>query len=173
MGTLPGRLRNTKKILLALLILSVILSMRSRSAPAGSATAASGLWRYKPRIEHVRVVDSKAFFDTSAEGVWTGTFIGASTEVGQVVIHSSGIWSFSATVSFSRVTVDRKSGTLELSIVGERPDVSADWQGEWVILSGTGDLATLRGQGTWWAPAVPEAAEWSIAYYGGQVDFET
>jgi hypothetical protein len=160
-----------KRVLVALLILSVILSMRSRSAPAGPPTAASGLWRCKPTIEHVQVVDSKAFFQTSAEGVWTGTFFGTSTEAGQVVIQGDGVWSFSGTVSFSQVTVDRTSGTLELSIVGERPDVSADWQGEWVILSGTGDLATLHGQGTWWAPAVPEAPEWSIAYYGGETDF--
>ena len=171
MGTSPGRLHKMKRMLLALLTLSVMLSMRSRSAPAGQATAASGVWRYKPTIEQVRVVDSKAYFETSAEGVWTGTFIGPSTESGQVVIHGSGTWSFSDTISFSRVTVDRRSGTLELSIVGERPNVSADWQGEWVILSGTGDLATLRGQGTWWAPATPEAGEWSIAYYGGEVDF--
>ena len=168
----PRKAAQMKRMLLALLALSVMLSMRSRSAPAEAPTTSSGLWRYKPTIEQVRVVDSKAFFETSAEGVWTGTFIGASTEAGQVVIDGSGLWSLSGTISFPQVTVDRRSGALELSIVGERPNVTADWQGEWVILSGTGDLATLRGQGTWWAPAAPEAGEWSVAYYGGEVDFE-
>jgi hypothetical protein len=161
-----------KRMLLTLLTLSVILSMLSVPALAGPPTAAEGLWQYKPTILDERVADGNIFLETSEEGIWTGTFEGESTEAGHVVIHSSGFWSFRAIVSFSEVTVDDKTGTLEMSVVGKRPDAGSDWQGRWVILGGTGELATLRGQGTWWGPGAPGPGEWGDIPYAGQIHFE-
>ena len=161
-----------KKMLLTLLTLSVILSMLLIPALAGPPTAAAGVWKYTPYIVAVRVADGNTFLETFEEGEWTGTFEGESTEDGHVVIHTSGFWSFRGTVSFSQVTVAGKSGTLEMSVVGKRPDVFTDWQGKWVILSGTGDLATLRGQGTWWGPGSPGVGQQGDIYYAGQIHFE-
>ncbi len=161
-----------KRMLLKLVTLSAILAMVSVPVLAGPPTAAEGLWQYKPTIDGIREADGNTFLKTSEEGKWTGTFTGDSTEDGHVVIYSTGFWSFRATVSFSQVTVDEKSGTLEMRVVGSRPDAGSDWQGFWVILSGTGELATLRGQGTWWGPGAPGPGEWGDIYYGGQIHFE-
>ena len=101
-----------------------------------------------------------------------GTFVGTSREEGKVMIHRSGFWSFNGLVFFDAVTVDGKSGTLVMSAVGKRADVFTDWQGKWVILSGTGDLASLRGQGTWWGPGAPDVGQWGDIYYSGKTHFE-
>ena len=80
-------------------------------------------------------------------------------------------WSFKAIVSFEGY-VDDKYGTLKMSVVGTRPDGLADWQGKSVILSGTGELANLRGQGTWWGPGAPAPEVWGDIYYAGNYHFE-
>jgi hypothetical protein len=163
-----------EKMLMTLLTLSVILSMLSVPALAESPTAASGDWYYMPSIVSVRVAGGNTFIESTEEGIWTGTFEGESREAGHVARHRSGFVSFRATVSFDDVTVDGKSGTLQMRVVGEKPDASSDWQGKWVILSGTGELATLRGHGTWWGPGynplLPD--EWGEIHYGGQIHFE-
>jgi hypothetical protein len=161
-----------KKMLLTLLTMFIALSMLSIPAHAGPPKPAEGLWRYKPSIVDVRIADGNTFFTTTEEGEWTGTFVGTSSEEGKVVIHRSGFWSFNGLVFFDAVTVDGKSGTLVMSAVGKRADVFADWQGKWVILSGTGDLASLRGQGTWWGPGAPEVEQWGDIYYSGKIHFE-
>jgi hypothetical protein len=161
-----------KKMSLTLLTLLVILSVLSVPALAGPPTDAEGVWKYTPYTVSVRVADGNTFIESFEDGEWTGTFEGISTEDGHVVIHRSGFWSFRAIVSFSEVTVDGKSGTLEMSVVGDRPDGLSDWEGKWVILSGTGELASLRGQGTWWGPGAPGEGEQGDIYYAGRIHFE-
>ena len=60
--------------------------------------------------------------------------------------------------------MEGKSGTLEMSVVGKRPEGATEWEGKWVILSGTEELATLRGQGTWWGPGASEFGVWGDIY---------
>lgn len=160
-----------KRKLVVLLIVIMVLSMGSITALAGPPAPAEGLWRYQPFITGVRVSDCNTFLTTFENGVWTGTFEGTSTEDGKVVIHCSGSWSFKASVSFEG-TVEGKSGTLEMSVVGKKPDALADWEGKWVILSGTDKLESLRGQGTWWGPGAPAPEVWGDIYYLGSVHFE-
>ncbi|MFN2169011.1 MAG: hypothetical protein ACK2U9_22495, partial [Anaerolineae bacterium] len=59
-----------------------------------------------PYIIDVRAAGGNTFMTTWEEGMWTGTFQGASREDGRVVIHRSGAWSFKAIVTFESVTVD-------------------------------------------------------------------
>jgi hypothetical protein len=163
-----------RKMLLTLLTVLMISLLSTLSTPvsAGPPTDVGGLWQYQPFILGVREAGCNTFLTTFENGIWTGTFEGTSTEDGKVVIHCSGSWSFNAIVSFGEVTVDGKMGTLEMSVVGGRPDEVTDWEGKWVILSGTGDLATLRGQGTWWGPGASGPEEWGDIYYSGQIHFE-
>ena len=160
-----------KRMLLTLLTLLAILAMASVPALAGPPIAAEGLWLYLPTVVSERWADGNRFLETTEVGEWSGTFEGVSTEAGHVVAHSSGFRSFRAIVSFEG-EVDGKQGTLEMSVVGKKADASSDWQGKWVILSGTGELATLRGQGTWWGPGAPGPGEWGDIHYGGQIHFE-
>jgi len=160
-----------KKMLLTLLTVFMVLSTLSMPMHAGPPTTAEGLWQYKPTVLAVRVADGNTFLTTKEEGKWAGTFEGTSTEDGKVVIHSSGSWSFRGTVSFDG-EVNGKSGKLEMHVVGSKPDAVTDWEGKWVILSGTDGLATLRGQGTWWGPGAPAPGEWGDIYYSGNIHFK-
>ena len=159
---------------LTLLILSIVALLLAGSLPvqAGPPQIAEGLWQYTPFIQGVRLAGCNTFLTTSEESVWTGAFEGTSTEDGQVVIHCSGRWSFNAIVTFDQVTVDDRSGTLEMSVNGSKPDVTTDWFGRWVITGGTGGLENLRGQGTWWGPGAPAPEVEGDIYYEGNIHFE-
>ena len=160
-----------KKKLAVLVAVVMVLSVLLMPVQAGPPVEASGLWQYTPYILEAREAGGNTFLTTFEEGLWTGTFQGVSTEDGRVVIHRSGAWSFNAIVSFDG-EVDGKSGTLTMSVGGDRPFGVTDWEGRWVILSGTGELATLRGQGTWWGPGSPGPGELGDIYYAGKVHFE-
>ena len=161
-----------KKKLFILLFVLMALSIVSINALAGPPEKAEGLWQYQPFILEVKEAGCNTFLTTFENGLWTGTFEGTSTEDGKVVIHCNGAWSFNAIVTFSELKVDGKSGTLKMSVFGSRPDAFSDWQGKSVILSGTGDLANLRGQGTWWGPGAAAEGEWGDIYYEGNYHFE-
>ena len=160
-----------KKKLFVLLIVLMALALVSISALAGPPEKAEGLWQYQPFILEVKEAGCNTFLTTFENGLWTGTFEGTSTEDGKVVIHCNGAWSFNAIVSFEG-SVAGKSGTMTMSVVGTRPDGLADWEGKSVILNGTGDLANLRGQGTWWGPGAPAPEVWGDIYYEGNYHFE-
>ena len=59
---------------------------------------------------------------------------------------SSGFWNVWLRSDFTGKVLD-KEGTMVIQLVGKKP-AGGDWYGHWVILSGTGDLAKVRGQGT-------------------------
>ena len=181
-----------KKMGLTLLTVVMVLSALSIAVYAERPATAQGVWLYTPYVkvkddsgECVKPSDppdplaelcqkfanGNMFLETFEDGEWTGTFTGVSTENGKVVVHSSGAWSFNAIVSFSEVTVDGQPGTLEMSVVGTRPDANSDWVGTWVILRGTGNLATLRGQGTWEGPGAPAPGVQGRIDYEGKIHF--
>ena len=160
-----------KKKLLVLSILLALLLLLTIPALAGPPQNAEGLWQYQPFILEAKEAGCNTFLTTFENGLWTGTFEGTSTEDGKVVIHCNGAWSFNAIVSFEG-SVAGKSGTLKMSVVGKRPDAFSEWEGKSVILSGTGELAQLRGQGTWWGPGAPAPEEWGDIYYEGKYHFE-
>jgi len=164
-----------KKTCLTLITVLMVLSILSIAAHAGPPTTAEGLWQYIPTIEDVRVANGNTFIHITEVGQWTGTFEGVSTEEGTVVRHSSGFVSFKGKVSFVGSVGDR-SGTLEMRVVGEKPDQlpGTEWEGKWVILSGTDGLATLHGHGTWWGPGWNSAhpTEWGNINYSGKIHFD-
>jgi hypothetical protein len=180
-----------KKMLVALVTVVVLLSVLPISASAHPPTPVEGVWEYLPyiKVENdsgecvrpeegdtrppcVKVAGGNQFLQTVEDGWWTGDFEGTSEDHGIVTVHRSGRFNFNAIVYFEG-TVHDGYGTLEMSVAGTKADAIADWQGEWVILRGTGELASLRGQGTWWGPGwlqIPNVP--GIIYYDGQVHFE-
>jgi len=164
-----------KRMLMLLVTVLMVALLSTLSVPvyAGPPGHAEGLWQYIPSVTSSRIADGNTFLDTTEVGQWTGTFSGVSTEIGKVVRHSSGFASFKGAVSFVG-NVGNKSGTFEMLAVGSKPDPSSEWEGMWVIISGTGDLATLHGQGTWWGPGYSSAnpTEWGDIYYSGEIHFE-
>jgi uncharacterized surface protein with fasciclin (FAS1) repeats len=117
---------------------------------------------------------NKAFAAVPYVSEWSGTLDGPSTDYGLAIFHGQDPMSFIAASSFVEVAVDGKEGGLEMDSIGDRPDPSSDWWGEWVITNGTGDLEGLRGNGTFWGPGFPppaggteecEDVEMGVIYY--------
>ncbi len=143
---------------------------------------ADGIWCYTPNTtnDFLKVADNNYYEALGYESDWTGTFTGASEDFGMSVMHSSGAVRFPGrgifigTVSFASVDVDGTSGGLEMYVIGERPNHVTDWEGSWVITSGTGALEDLQGQGTWWGPGWQgNFSDCGVIYYSvDDLDFE-
>ena len=113
-----------------------------------------GTWKYTPTFIGTREADGYTFKFGEEDSTWTGTFDGTSYDVFFVVVHPSGIMHVPYGLIFFEGTVDGKSGTLVIRFVGKKTVEPQLWSGEWVILSGEGDLENLRGQGTFWGPSL-------------------
>lgn len=164
------------KHLLTRLPLAVAALMVATAVPAQAAPPmdAAGLWQYLPTVVGVRDAGCNQFVSSTEHGIWTGTFVGESTEVGQVSFHCNGHVNFKAIVTFEEVTVDGRTGSLEMTVNGILPDpTDPDWQGHWTIQNGTGELEQLRGHGTFdgpgYNPAQPD--RYGDIYYEGKIHF--
>ena len=190
-----------KKKLFVLLAVILILSTVAIAASATPPENAQGYWYYRPTKDPflgAKFANGNMFLTIADEGFWTGTFngdvncsedlpeieppdilaenCGVSTDIGWVVIHSNESWFYRGIVSLDPVTVDGKLGTLEMRVSGSRPDALTDWDGgKWVITGGTGELAGLRGQGTWsgpgWLGIDPNV--YGVIPYSGNIHFES
>ncbi len=173
-----------KKKLIFMLVVTMVLSMVSIPAFATPPENAEGVWCYLPRLDEFvfyKVVGGNQFFTFGEDANWTGTFAGDSYDYGSGVIHSSGAWFFKGIVSFTTVTVDGETGSLELRVNGSRPDAGSNWVGRWVITGGGLHQAGLRGQGTFdgpgWPPPAGGTVECPLGYgvipYEGNIHFES
>jgi hypothetical protein len=77
---------------------------------------------------------------------YTGSFAGSASGIALVVLHTGSL-NVHHIDTFTG-TVDGKSGTMVISFEGQGEGVGLPLKGNWVILSGTGDLATVHGEGT-------------------------
>jgi hypothetical protein len=171
-----------KKRILVLIALMSVLLLVAAPVHATPPMTASGTWCYTPAIVGERWADGNLFLDATSVDEWTGTFNSEGAGSGTVyraTIHKfvdfteTGPWYAQGLVTFVG-TVEGKSGTLVMVFLGKRPGATADWSGgKWVILSGTDELANLRGQGTWWGPGAPAPGVQGCVDYSGNYDFET
>ena len=184
-----------KKILFVLLTVILILSAVAIPALAGPPDNAQGYWYYIPTKDPfpgAKFADGNMFLTIEDDGYWTGTFNGdvdcsvvalqedvlaencaVSTDIGWVVIHSNDSWFYRGIVSLDPVTVDGKTGALEMRVSGSRPDALAEWDGKWVITGGTGPLKGLRGRGTWWGLGYLGGEDYGVIPYSGNIHFES
>lgn len=145
---------NRKSLLLVAVLTGTLLLILAVPVQADRPGIAGGEWTYEMvggMDDPTQVGCNLVFEPTLDEGDFTGTFEGSETEVGVLVFYCNGAGSFKGFLTFTGTVDGNRSGTLEMRIVGTSSDLSW-WEGTWVILGGTGDLATLRGQGTWEGP---------------------
>jgi uncharacterized membrane protein len=102
----------------------------------------------------------------SLYGVFVGDIAGSYTSESRWVRHdvgTPGVWTnIHAIDTISPATVMDKTGTLTFMLNGKTGQ-----EGTWVIVGGTGELANLRGQGTY------SQANAVVVNYEGQVHFDS
>jgi len=170
-----------RKILSAALIVYIVALLSTLLIPtllATTPTYVSGGLAYAPAVVGFRWADGNLFLETTEEGWWYdagGNLIGYSWDAPcRVVVHNAnGLpatdWDFrwyTAIATFEYFIVDGKSGGLVMRLHGTQGEPGTDWFGQWVIISGTEDLANLRGQGTWGGPGFQGVPSITIHYEG-------
>jgi len=156
-------------VILSVLMIPTVLATKPKSV--------LGTWEWRAPSEDVppgffdviKVTgDGNVFIHADDDARFTGTFEGTGYDVFKITIHPDGFATGSGRTEFTG-EVDEKPGTLEIMWVGKTKWNDAEdawwWSFKWVIISGTGELANLRGQGTCWGPG-PEGPYMG---YGGVV----
>jgi hypothetical protein len=129
--------------------------------------AVSGYFDYTFEVTGSREADGNVFIYAKEWEVWVGSFKGTAESVFRVEMFSAGFWNVWLRSTFAG-WVNGEYGELTIQLVGKKP-AAGDWYGQWVILSGTGDLANLHGHGTWWGPGFGAAGP--DIFYAGNMHF--
>jgi len=163
-----------RKITLLLLVMVVFIVLPALPVAASTPIDVTGTLYYTPNPDpdgETKEAGGNTFLDTIEDSRWIGSFEGVSFDVCNVVIHPSGAWAYNAIVYFDG-SVDNRDGKLTLRLTGNRPDAYSDWEGQWVILSGSDGLANLRGEGIFYGPGSPDFGQEGEITYEGQVHFD-
>ncbi len=152
--------------LFLIVLVAPLLSANAGRVGRHRFTFANSLWQYTPEILDVQVINGDTIMRTREDAVWSGTFEGTSTEQDVVVISASGAWSVVGFVFFEG-EVNGESGTLLMYFWGSRPDGFSEWDGQWLIESGTGELENLNGRGIFWGPGAPDVGLQGDIYVRG------
>ena len=122
------------------------------AAPVGASSFMSATGTFVDVITstQVRTADGNVILSQTITQTLTGTVSGIAKQESTTVVHASGAANFFGTETCT-CTVAGKSGSLVLGFSGTgAPDGS--FEGQFVILSGTGGLANLNGRGTIQSP---------------------
>jgi hypothetical protein len=160
------------------LMISVILGTSVSLAQGTPSTDVSGKFKATPISGStiIRDAGTNLFIYREANGLWTGGISGTTHGHQNIISHGwNGLQPPASTIEWSTLKieifmasalVDGKTGSLTLQIVGKGYADGTNI-GTWKIMSGTGDLENLHGQGSWWkAPTDLESS------YGGQIHFD-
>ena len=164
-----------KKMLSIALLVGMVALMFSQLASVygQQPTPVSGSFDYTFQVTGDRLADGNYFLYATEWENWEGDFTGTSVAVFRVEMFRSGFWNVWLRSTFTG-TVNGKSGTAVIQLLGKKPS-GEDWYGQWVVISGTGELANLRGRGTWWGPGYrsdTKAPGDPDIYYSGQIHFK-
>jgi hypothetical protein len=174
-----------RKMLSAALLLCIVALLSVLLIPtvlATKPTHVSGTLYYVPAIVDHRWAGRNLHLDTTEETDWTGGLVGHSyDEPCRVVIHGANTFPATdwdsrwytaiATFEEGECTVAGRTGGLVMRLVGKSGEPGEDWFGQWVIISGTGELAGIHGQGTWGGLGFIGAGPGEI-WYSGQIHFK-
>jgi hypothetical protein len=156
---------NEMKKIVTLLAVFAALSMLAPPALAEPPTPVSGTFDYTFEILDSWTANGNTFLYAVEYEDWEGDFTGTAVAHFTVAMFSSGFWNVHLR-SESTGTVGDKQGSMIIQLVGKKP-ADDDWSGQWVIISGTGELANVRGQGTWGGPGFGAAGP--DIWYVGQI----
>ena len=169
-----------RKKLSAALLVCIVALMSTLMTPAGHALN----WRsrayvrgtfdytYEWLLDDI-VVDGKTVKFAEEWETWTGDLAGDGHAFFIVMVDPDSGFVEVVLLSVHETEVDGKEGTVVIRLVGKKP-IGGEWFGSWVILSGTGELENLRGQGIWRGPGYegPDIpGDYPDIYYSGHIRF--
>ena len=153
---------------LFLAFLSLLLALLPAvTAYASPPMPASGIWEHTAvAFTDVRHANGNTFITLFETVAFTGTLEGTCTGEEKLEVHPNGRFTGRG-VETCNFTVGEASGTVELLIVFSGDPTSVEGiTGKFVILSGTDDLANLRGQIPFQTPTGDDGT------YSGQIHFD-
>ena len=167
-----------RRLVVTMILVCTLLPMVSTAAYATPSTEVAGDLDYWFQVTGMREAGPNIFMDATEQETWREAedmagMAGYGNSVFTVGMFAAGFWNVWLRCEFEGV-VDGKEGTLLIQMVGKKP-LGEDWYGQWVILSGTGELANAHGRGTWWGPGYrdevkdPDSPD---CYYSGQIHFD-
>ncbi len=115
-----------------------------------------------PTTISTRSADGNTIVTQIQKFVDTGVETGTETDTVTFIFHPGGTFNFNADVAFTG-TVAGRSGTLAQRFEGTGD--AATFNGQIETLSGTGDLANLRGQGTFEGSSTTGAGTYTFHYH--------
>jgi hypothetical protein len=156
-----------RKKISALMIGAVILSaLLIPTVLAEKPTPVSGTWSWEGIVNSVRFADGNMFITATEYDDFDGTFDGDGVGSFTVTVHSKGFMTGIGRTTFTGEVMG-KEGTLVIQWTGNTKTLGK-WHCKWVILSGTGELANLRGSGI----GVETAPDSYILVLSGKIHFD-
>ncbi len=120
--------------------------------PAGATSLmpASGTFVDVVTSTQVRTADGNLIITQTISQTLMGTFTGTASQQATTVVHPTGAANFFGAETCT-CTVAGKTGSLVFGFSGTSAP-NGSFEGQFVIVSGTGDLANLNGRGTIQSP---------------------
>lgn len=130
----------------------------------------SGGYYYVPELLSAIELNDTMYWDVIDEEFYSGDFEGTVVSSYRAVIDPSGTWDAWVLTEFSGTVLGDMEGTMTIMFTYTRYANTSEWFGEWWILGGTDDLATIHGTGVAWGlgfnPGDPDATSPTTFYKG-------
>ena len=141
--------------ILSVALLMLILVLQSKmsqstitTVPVGPPTNVAGIWTYANTF--LQIDDNNTFICGKEKSAWSGTFEGTSYDIITITNYINDYITFEGWIDFNGKVKD-KVGSLVILFHGKAiMKYGLGIVGQWSILSGTDDLANLRGEGSFW-----------------------
>jgi len=153
-----------KALIACMLALLSMLSIPAVRAETSMAVSGNMLWDLTTIQFETKVAGGNTFLTGTTVVSVTGDIAGMAKDAWRENFYRVGSVSLWDRLTVS-ATIDGKSGTLVMLLVGRAAPPGTCWTGTWTILSGTDDLMNLSGEGIWWTA--------DVGYdYSGVIEFE-
>ena len=163
----------TKKILVILFLVGLMLPL---PVFAGAPVDVEGSFGYIPFFTgDLKVAGPNLFFPSGDDETWIGHLDGTASTFYTLILHgtdpNADPGHFVSQGTFTGSVLDSDTGTAVIQLTGHQKE-GVPWYGTWLINRGTGGLAGVHGQGTWWLdPALISIPGWepgdpAFAYEG-------